>query len=210
MRALIFLILTISLIVAKPTIIKLDGAKTYPVKEKNIIKLIKDYVKTHKKELIAKLNKEKEKAYKRLLKSYKPKNLTINVPPAKQDRVEYFDPTYTLEFDIKDATGKIIYPKGFKFNPLHYVTLKKRYVFFNANRKDEIKWIKKYKLNRDLSNMLMITDGNVFKVMKDLNTSIFFASDKILERFHITQTPSIAMQDGDRIKILIYGVKDDK
>jgi conjugal transfer pilus assembly protein TraW len=44
------------------------------------------------------------------------------------NRVRSVIPFYTLDFDVKLPDGKLLYPKGFTFNPLTYVSLPQRLV----------------------------------------------------------------------------------
>ena len=53
----------------------------------------------------------------------------VSLPRAQEDRARYHIPYYIAEFDVKDQTGQIIYPKGFQFNPLEHVRLPQRLVF---------------------------------------------------------------------------------
>ena len=191
--------------------VKIRGGTTYDIKEMDIVLLMKDYVKNNK-ELIKKKTEKLKKEAKDNIKNYKPKNLTYLLPPATKDNIYYSDPSYTLKKEIKDNNGNILYPKGFTFNPLHYLTLNKKYVFFNPTIDREVKWIKKNKLDKNLMTTIMITDGRMFDVKKMFKDSIpmFFATDEIIDRFKIKATPSIAFQEGDRIKILEYGLKEWK
>ena len=47
---------------------------------------------------------------------YQPANLHT-LPRAASDRVFTVDLTHTLEHDIKDSQGNLLYPQGFTFNP---------------------------------------------------------------------------------------------
>jgi conjugal transfer pilus assembly protein TraW len=47
----------------------------------------------------------------KLIREYKPKGL-VSLPRASEDRTFHVDMTYTLEFDIPDGKGGILYPRG--------------------------------------------------------------------------------------------------
>ncbi len=53
---------------------------------------------------------------------YQPANLHA-LPRTTKDTTTRVDLTHTLEQDLVDAQGTILYPRGFTFNPLRYVTL---------------------------------------------------------------------------------------
>ena len=134
-KIIIFSLLIASISFAKTTLIEVDGGTTYEIKEKNAIELIKEYVKKNKKRIEKRLHKEMVEAKKKL-HNYRPETLTLSLLRAKKDRIFYVDATYALTFDIKDQQGNVIYPKGYKFNPLHYIALRKKYVFFNPIYKE--------------------------------------------------------------------------
>ncbi len=180
------------------------GGTKFEIKEKNLITLMKNYVKANKKDIQSRFKKQYSAAKKKFLSSYKPKNLTIETTPATKDAIYYPDPSYTLQMDIKDANGRILYPKGFTFNPLHYISLHGQYIFFDSTYKEQVEWIKKNHYNKDFTKKLILVNGNIFKVKKDLGAVVFFASDKILKRFDIKRTPAVVEQTGDRIKVVVY------
>ena len=45
-----------------------------------------------------------------------------SLPRARRDRTVPVDLTYTTSIDVPDGKGGILYPKGYTFNPLDYVT----------------------------------------------------------------------------------------
>ena len=180
------------------------GGTQYKIKEKNIALLIKQYVEKNKKKIQKKINKQFSIIKKKIKTNYKPRNLSIKITPAKKDEIYYPDPSYTLNMDIKDANGKVIYPKGYTFNPLHYMTLHSQYIFFDYTNKEQVAWIKKNKYDKDMTKKLILVNGNVFQARKEFGINIFYASDILLKRFDITHSPSIVSQIGDRIEIKTF------
>ena len=183
----------------------IDCAGTsYTIKEKNLIVLMREHVQQNREKIEKKLKKQYVEIKKKMLTNYKPKNLSITIEPAKKDDIYYPDPTYVLDKDIKDANGKIIYPKGFTFNPLHYISLHSQYVFFDYTRKEQVAWIKKNKFDRDITKKLILVNGNVFQARKELGVNIFYASDNLLRRFEIQYSPSLVAQVGDRVEVKTF------
>ena len=52
-----------------------------------------------------------------MIKNFRPRDLHP-LPAAKADKSFLVDMTYTLDADIPDGKGGVLYPKGFTFNPL--------------------------------------------------------------------------------------------
>jgi conjugal transfer pilus assembly protein TraW len=206
-KALLFL-LAVNIYAGSINIISTGGA-TFNIKERNVAELLEEHIQKNKEKIEKKLTDMKPEM-KKQLENYKPRDLTKNIVSAKENKVHYPDPTYTTKEDVKDAGGNILYPKGYKFNPLHYISLTDKYVFFNYSNKKEVEWIKTNKLDKDITTRLIITDGKIFEAMKELEREVFYANDLILDRFEINATPSIAMQQGDRIVVSEFLVQNNK
>ena len=52
---------------------------------------------------------------------------------AAVDRTRHYAPWYTIEFDVRDQFGQVIYPKGFQFNVLEHITLPYRVVVIDPS-----------------------------------------------------------------------------
>jgi len=206
MKISVITILPLSLM-ANITILN-NGGITYDIKEKNAIEVIQNHIKANKEKIDKKIKKI-TKDTKKQLASYKPKTLTKDIPHSTKDNIFYIDPTYTLEFDIKDNNDKILYPKGYRFNPLHYVSLQNGYIFFDYTDKKQVNWIKKNKFDKDFTNKLIITNGKIFEAIKDFNRDVYYATDKLIDKFGIKATPSISFQEGDKIKVYQYYLKEE-
>jgi len=181
-----------------------DG-KTYDFAEKNLIEEIQQYILSNKDKINKQLDKYKEKA-KTSVDSYKPKN--IKLTRATKTRVFYPDMSYTSEFDIKDQNGKILYPKGFKFNPMKFVHLPYEIVVIDATAPEQIKWLKKQKLLNNTKYKILLSDGNHQDISKELEQPVFYLTSKIIDRFKLEKTPSMVKQIGQRIEIKEIHVKD--
>lgn len=134
------------------------------------------------------------------IKNYKPEGIKP-LTPAKKNRVFYPDLTYTLDRDITDAEGKIIYPKGFTFNPLKYAHLSYGIVVINGKNPTEVEWFKNSKYANTIAYRLLITDGNYYKLTKELNQNVYYCMPQIQERFQLKHTPSIIIQKGDKMEV---------
>lgn len=189
-------------------IIKTQGS-VYEIHEQNIVELIKKHVENNKDKIEAKLQNLKEEQKKKI-QAYKPPDLSKTIAPAKKDAIRYPDPSYVLKDDIKDANGSVLYPKGYKFNPLHYIQMTDRYVFFDYTQPEQVEWIKNKKFDEQLNVRLIMTDGRVFDAMKEFNREVFYANDQVLNRFDIQATPTLAYQEGDRIRLEEFFIPKDK
>jgi len=199
-RIIVLLGMIISL--SNSTIIEiLDVGKTYPFAEKDFLQEIQEYIKTHKSQIETKLTKIRKEQIKKV-KQFKPKGIDP-LTPATRNRVFYPDMTYTLQFDIKDQYGKILYPKGYKFNPTKYVHLSYGIIIINGKREKEIKWLLKNK-NKYLNTIaykVFLTDGSWYEVSQKLKQPVFYCLKEIEDRFQLQHTPSIIIQKNGEIEV---------
>jgi conjugal transfer pilus assembly protein TraW len=118
------------------------------------------------------------------------------IGPARKDRTFRVDMTYTLERDIKDDKGNIMYPAGYTFNPLAYVAYPRTLVILNGKRPDQIHWFEESSYAKDAQVTLLLTDGPYSDLAKSLKRPVFYASTKLVEVFKIQAVPSVIRQSG--------------
>jgi len=210
-RFKIFLIFLISAVFANAKVVEvLHLGKTYPFAEEDFLVALHKYIQTHKKEIDKKLQKIRKEAKQKIIK-FKPQGINP-LTPATKNRTFYPDLTYTLPYDIKDAQGNIIYPKGFKFNPANYVRLPYTIVVINGERKEELKWAEKNGYFNNIHYRIFLTDGNWYEIMKKYKTQVYYCMPQIEKRFKLKHTPSIITQIGNKIEVkeICLECKDDK
>jgi hypothetical protein len=132
----------------------------------------------------------------------------FSIPYAKETRTRYYEPRYELPFDVKDAKGRVIYPKGFTFNPLQYMNLYGSFIFFDARNVLHLHWLKKggYAGRGDV--MLIATTGNIKDAEKFLKARVYRGTKSMLERFDVKKIPCIVRQNGKYLEITEVGIKD--
>lgn len=122
--------------------------------------------------------------------------------------------TYTLDKDIPRVNPQgqvvgILYPKGYKFNPLEYMMISETYVIINGSRKAELDWfIANYK-NKPLVYPLL-TEGNAFDVAERLGRPVYLLDDKIKKLFQIEQTVSVVYPEGKFMRVDVLRIKDEE
>lgn len=120
----------------------------------------------------------------------------MSLPRAVRDRSFPVDMTYTLEFDIPDGKGGVLYPKGYTFNPLDYVNFTKTLVVINGNDPEQVKWFAASEYRGRVDVMLLLTEGHYGRLGKKLDVPLFYADSQIVERLHLTAVPSVVKQEG--------------
>lgn len=172
--------------------------KTYDFAEKNAIADIQEHIKKNEKNIEAKISKTKIEQ-KSKARDWKPEQRKVTA--ATKNKVFYPDMTYTVPEDIKDATGRIMYAKGFKFNPADYVHMQQEIVIIDANNKIELEWAKKNNYLDSAKYMVLLTDGNVFEITEEFKKPAYYLTKEVADKFQIQKTPSIIKQIENKIKV---------
>ena len=134
------------------------------------------------------------------LKNFKPKNIP-KLPRAIHDRTFLVDMTYTLDFDIPNGKGGILYPAGYTFNPLDYLDYPRTLVVFDASDPEQMKWVENSDFAGNMNTRLLITDGTYDDTRTRLNRHVYFAVPTVINRFELQAVPSVIRQKGNQMEV---------
>ncbi len=115
----------------------------------------------------------------------------VPLPEAQEDKVRRFIPWHTTDFEIKDPrTGKVLYPKGFTFNPLQYVSMPFRILVVGPSHDD---WLL---ANLTGNDNVIYTHGNVIKKSNelDLKRAVYVLNHEVVNAMKLEKVPSIVEQ----------------
>ncbi|WP_298673213.1 conjugal transfer protein TraW [uncultured Sphingomonas sp.] len=118
----------------------------------------------------------------------------------QQQRVRSVVPFYTLEQEIRLPDGKILYPKGFAFNPLTYVSLPQR--LFIVHPRD-LGWATRA---ASASDWIILTGGgdpadDALSLSEKSGRALFILEERMKERLGLTVAPVIVRQVGQRLEL---------
>lgn len=125
--------------------------------------------------------------------NYQPKNLRT-LPKAARNSTRLVDMSYTLEMDVPNAQGGVLYPEGYTFNPLEYVPFTGILVVIDPTDPDQENWFIQSEYAENLHTRLLITNGKHMDVAKRLERPVFYLSMIIAQRLDLKAVPSIVMQ----------------
>jgi conjugal transfer pilus assembly protein TraW len=126
---------------------------------------------------------------------FRPANL-IRLPRARHDRSFLVDMTYTLNFDIPDEKGGVLYPRGYRFNPLDYVPFNQTLVVLDGDDPEQVAWLKSSPLIDRPEALILLSGGAFSKVGERLERAVFYADRRIVERFNLAAVPSVIARRG--------------
>ncbi|OGH01695.1 MAG: hypothetical protein A2600_09870 [Candidatus Lambdaproteobacteria bacterium RIFOXYD1_FULL_56_27] len=178
--------------------------KTYPIIEQDMIERIHEEVEkgTWKKDLEPKKLRKK-------LEELKPLDWA-RLPRATEDRTFTPDLTWELDFEITDAQGKVLYPKGFKFDPSRHLRLQNRYLAFDPSDPAQLEWFEASQYKRDGGLRLMVAGGSMLKLTEAWNRPVYYLPQPVVKRFGIKALPALVEQKGDHVEVKEFKVKGGK
>ena len=166
--------------------------RTYPVAEKDALTEIEE--RAGQVDWNKVLDKKK-------LENYQGPPDRETLPRAQRERVRQIDMTYTTEIDVPDGKGGILYPKGYTFNPLDYVSYPKTIIIIDGNDRGQVAWFKSSEYSQRLDVTLLITEGAFGIISKQIDRTVSYANIKIISRFQLKALPSIVRQKGRMMEV---------
>lgn len=118
---------------------------------------------------------------------------------ATQARTRSVVPFYTLDFDIKLPDGTMLYPKGYTFNPLTYVSLPQRLVIVHPR---DLGWAIRAARPGDF---ILLTAGDALSLGEKVGRPLFILEERVKDRLRLTVAPVIVAQQGQRLILTEYG-----
>lgn len=115
-------------------------------------------------------------------------------------RVRHIVPFYTLDREIRLPKGKLLYPKGFTFNPLVYVSLPQRLVIVHPR---DLGWALK---TAALTDWIILTGGgdpkdDALSLGERHGRALFMLEERVKDRLGLTVAPVIVRQVGQKLEL---------
>jgi len=119
---------------------------------------------------------------------------------AREDKVRHVVPFYTLDTEIRLPDGKLLYPKGFTFNPLTYVSLPQRLVIVHPH---DLSWALK---TATLTDWIILTGGgdpkdDALSLGERHGRALFTLEERVKDRLGLTVAPVIVRQVGQKLEL---------
>ena len=128
------------------------------------------------------------------------------VPPdAQQNRIYYYDPTFTAAETIKDSKGTVIVSKGTQVNPLKTLRLTSGLLFLNGDNPSHLKWARQ---QEGLFKWVFV-QGNPYEMeLKEQRPAYFDQHGFSISKFKIQHIPARVTQEGTLLKIEEIALKE--
>lgn len=173
---------------------------TYPVAEKNLLDVI--MARLRAKEASGELKRHEQEARDRAAYAVNNPRPVDGLLRAQAARTFYFDPTFTLQSNVVDGAGAILFPAGTRKNPLEVVSLSKHLLFFDARDPGQVARARELIEHYQGKVKPILVGGSYLDLMKRWNKPVFYDQDGTLVRkFGIAAVPAIVSQEGQRLRI---------
>ena len=173
---------------------------TYPVAEKNLLDVI--MARLRAKEASGELKRHEQEARDRAAYAVNNPRPVDGLRRAQAARTFYFDPTFTLQSNIVDSTGAVLFPAGTRKNPLEVVSLSKHLLFFDARDPGQVARARELIEHYQGKVKPILVGGSYLDLMKRWNKPVFYDQEGALVRkFGIAAVPAIVSQEGQRLRI---------
>ena len=131
---------------------------------------------------------------------YQPANLHT-LPRAASDRAFTVDLTHTLEHDIKDSQGNLLYPQGFTFNPLQYAGLSGGLVVIDGSDPEQVEWFKGSPYFQNHRAILLLSGGHAAEVKQELKRPVYYLTHDIAARLQLKAAPSVVVEQDNKLTV---------
>ena len=120
--------------------------------------------------------------------------------PAGVSRAWDFDPSVTIDHDVRDHKGNLIASAGQRINPLDFVAVRQALVFIDGDDAEQLAWATKQ--FSDLKAKIIFVDGSPIEQMTTLKRRFYFDQEgKLIRRFGIEHTPAVVRQAGRVMRV---------
>ena len=131
---------------------------------------------------------------------YQPANLQA-LPRATKDATTMVDLTHTLEEDMQDANGQVLYPAGFTFNPLRYVSLSGALVVIDGSDPEQVAWFKGSPYGSNRRALLLLSGGLAAPLRDELRRPVAYLTEDIARRLQLRAVPSVVVERDNQLVI---------
>ena len=173
---------------------------TYGISEPHLLNFIEQRLRD--KERSGELQQLIAQAQARAIDAVKRPQPVVGLQPTVTARTFYFDPSFTLDRNITDARGQLLFAAGTRKNPLDVVSLSKHLLFFDARDRRQVTRAQELMARYAGKVKPILTGGSYLDLMKVWRIPVYYDQQGTLtRRFGIRQVPALVSQEGARLRI---------
>ncbi len=128
------------------------------------------------------------------------------IGPARVRRTRLFDPSITVDRDIRADDGTLIAAQGARINPLEVYPLTRDLLFIDGSRPTEVAWA----LGHERRARIVLLAGRPLDLMRAHERRFFFDQNgRLSKRFGLRATPSLVEVVGSMLRITEVPLRDE-
>lgn len=169
--------------------------ETFDIVEQPIFEMIRDRLsEAHKDGIIDQLNEEFKERVKRSLE--RPPAVQGITAATSYNQFEY-DPTVYADEDYKDALGRVVVPKGQRFNPLEFVGMRDNLYFIDGDNEEQVSWaLSQLDANKGTGKIILLNGAPIELMRKHKQRFYFDQKSSLSRQFSIAKSPTKISQKG--------------
>ena len=173
---------------------------TYEISERDLIEVMKD--KFRRMERTGELVKVQENYKKQVLDAVEKPKPVPGIKNTETAQTYFVDPTWTLDRNVVDEKGNLLFPSGTKVNPLDYAPLTQQLLFFDQRERSQVAFAKRFIEQSTARVKPILVGGEPLKLMRQWKREVYYDQGGVLSRkFLLKHSPAIVSQDGKRLRI---------
>lgn len=124
------------------------------------------------------------------------------VAATRTPRTFYYDPTFTLDRNVLDAQGQLLFAAGTRLNPLDVVSLSSHLLFFDGRDSSQRDQARRLIAHYEGRVKPILVAGAYLDLMQAWRRPVYFDQHgRLTRQFGVTQVPALVSQDGARLRI---------
>lgn len=173
---------------------------TYEIAERDLIEVMKE--KFRRMERTGELAKVQENYKKQVIDAVEKPKPVLGIKNTETARTYFVDPTWTLDRNVVDEKGNLLFPSGTKVNPLDYAPMSQQLLFFDQRERAQVAFAKRFIEQSSSRVKPILVGGEPLKLMRQWKREVFYDQGGVLSRkFLLKHSPAIVSQDGKRLRI---------
>lgn len=122
------------------------------------------------------------------------------ISPTEQPRTWDYDPSVTLEQDIRDQKGQLIAAAGQRINPLDFVTIRQELVFIDGDTPAQLEWATRH--YSDAQAKIILVSGSPLEEMTRRQRRFYFDQQgRLTGKFGIEHVPAVVKPAGKVMQV---------
>ncbi|MDD5295881.1 MAG: type-F conjugative transfer system protein TraW [Rhodocyclaceae bacterium] len=173
---------------------------TYDIAERDLIEVITDQFRRMEK--TGELAGMQEDYKRKVIGGIERPRPVPGIRPTETAHTFFIDPTWTLDRNVVDGKGNVLYPAGTRINPLDYERLIQALLFFDGRDKKQIAFARRFIAESKMRVKPILVGGEPMKLMRQWKREVFFDQGGALSRrFSITQAPAVVSQQRRQLRV---------